>query len=143
MCDSIILVNYKPKQVILSSQKVLDKGPEYEDMVPWLGYGLVISTGIYNNCLCNVINFRFVNLFKLTQTGDKWRSRRKLLTPAFHFQILDNFIDVFNKQGRILCQQFDQKCNSGEMEPISIHPLITRCSLDIICGSFTFFILIS
>ena len=68
--------------------------------------------------------------------GDKWRSRRKLLTPAFHFKILDNFVDVFNKQGRILCHLLDQQCQGGESEPISIHPLITRCSLDIICGSY-------
>jgi cytochrome P450 len=69
-------------------------------------------------------------------TGDLWRSRRKLLTPAFHFSILNNFVEVFNEQSRILCGIFGELCQSspdGKGE-IDVYPLITRCSLDIICG---------
>lgn len=30
--------------------------------------------------------------------GNQWRERRHLLTPAFHFKILDSFFDVFNNE---------------------------------------------
>jgi hypothetical protein len=58
------------------------------------------------------------------------------LTPAFHFSILNSFVEVFNEQSRILCGIIGDICQSfadgkGEMD---VYPLITRCSLDIICG---------
>ncbi|EFX88388.1 hypothetical protein DAPPUDRAFT_311386 [Daphnia pulex] len=98
-------------EVVLSSQKTIDKGMSYSELVPWLGQGLLISS------------------------GDLWRSRRKLLTPAFHFSILNSFVEVFNEQSRILCGIIGDICQSfadgkGEMD---VYPLITRCSLDIIC----------
>jgi cytochrome P450 family 4 len=76
-------------------------------------------------------------VYKLRLQGDLWRSRRKLLTPAFHFSILNSFVDVFNEQSRILCGIIDDICQSfadgkGQMD---VFPLVTRCSLDIICGN--------
>ncbi|KZS12287.1 Uncharacterized protein APZ42_022387 [Daphnia magna] len=64
-----------------------------------------------------------------------WRSRRKLLTPAFHFSMLKNYFEVFNEQSRILSGIIGEMCKSfpggkGEMD---VYPYITRCSLDIIC----------
>lgn len=32
-----------------------------------------------------------------------WRPRRKQLTPTFHYDILKDFLHVFNEQARILC----------------------------------------
>jgi hypothetical protein len=77
-------------------------------------------------------------LFRLL--GDLWRSRRKLLTPAFHFSILNSFVDVFNEQSRILCGIIDDICQSfpDGKGLIDVFPLITRCSLDIICGNISF-----
>ncbi|GFY38437.1 cytochrome P450 4C1, partial [Trichonephila inaurata madagascariensis] len=63
-------------------------------------------------------------------TGTKWRNRRKLLTPAFHFSILDEFIHVFQEQSNVLVS----KLQSLVREPwIDIVPLMTACTLDIIC----------
>ncbi|XP_046642004.1 cytochrome P450 4C1-like [Daphnia pulicaria] len=98
-------------ETILSSQKIIDKGSSYVNLVPWLGLGLLVSS------------------------GDLWRSRRKLLTPAFHFSILNSFVEVFNEQSRILCGIIEDICQSfadGKSE-MDVYPLITRCSLDIIC----------
>jgi cytochrome P450 len=61
------------------------------------------------------------------------------LTPAFHFQILDNFFDTFNKNADILCQQLyrhlPEKSEMNERE-IEVFPFLKRCTLDIICGIF-------
>jgi cytochrome P450 len=74
-------------------------------------------------------------------TGNKWRRNRRLLTPAFHFQILENFFDVFNKNAEILCEQLDEAIeNSKNIEEIvqseiDVFPFLKRCTLDIICGN--------
>ena len=67
-------------------------------------------------------------------TGDKWRKRRRLLTPAFHFQILDNFFETFNKNATILCQQLESSLIDVKGNEIEIFPYLKRCTLDIICG---------
>nr|CAH0104471.1 unnamed protein product [Daphnia galeata] len=97
---------------IMSSQKFLNKGEVYNPLLPWLGEGL------------------------LTAQEKNWRKRRRLLTPAFHFQILDNFFDTFNKNADILCQQLyrhlPEKSEMNERE-IEVFPFLKRCTLDVIC----------
>ena len=64
----------------------------------------------------------------------KWKDTRRLLTPAFHFKILDTFFDVFNRNSTVLTEVVAKKIeesNAGEMDMI---PLMKRCTLDIICG---------
>ena len=69
-----------------------------------------------------------------TAAGEKWKRNRRLLTPAFHFQILDDFFDVFNSNADILCQQLAGQ-DSAEFD---VYPFIKRCTLDIICGEDMF-----
>jgi len=69
-------------QSILSSQSVIDKSSNYDILQPWLGTGLLIAG------------------------GSKWRRRRKMLTPTFHFNVLKSFFHVFVEQvlyGWVLC----------------------------------------
>merc|ERR1712062_848938 len=66
----------EPIEEILSSTSMITKSDDYDYFVPWLGTGLLLST------------------------NQKWHSRRKLLTPAFHFRILEDAMDVFNAQGK-------------------------------------------
>ncbi|XP_059172521.1 cytochrome P450 4V2-like [Physella acuta] len=99
---------FKPEfaEVILSSMKHIDKALEYQFLVPWLGTGLLIST------------------------GEKWKQRRKMLTPTFHFNILHDFLQVFNKQSRILMKKLNKK--SSNQIPFNIFQDFALCALDII-----------
>ena len=62
--------------------------------------------------------------------GSKWHKRRKLLTPTFHFKILEDFIHVFNEQSAVLVEKLSEKVG----QDFDIFPFITRCTLDVICG---------
>ncbi|XP_061191272.1 cytochrome P450 4V2-like isoform X2 [Saccostrea echinata] len=99
---------YKPEyvEVILQSSKHLDKADEYRFLHPWLGTGL------------------------LTSTGSKWKSRRRMLTPTFHFKILNDFVGVFHDQATIMVKKLSEVADGREF---NIFNYITLCALDIIC----------
>ncbi|XP_016064466.1 PREDICTED: cytochrome P450 4V2, partial [Miniopterus natalensis] len=103
-----VIAMFKAETVepILSSSKQLDKSYLYTFLEPWLGLGL------------------------LTSTGNKWRSRRKMLTPTFHFTILENFLDIMNEQANILVHKLEKHVNG---EAFNCFFYITLCALDIIC----------
>ncbi|XP_049937612.1 cytochrome P450 4C1-like [Schistocerca serialis cubense] len=98
----------KPEHIekIMTSSELITKSHVYHFLEPWLGQGL------------------------LTSTGAKWHSRRKMITPAFHFSILDNFTEVFAEKSEVLVDILKTKAD-GEI--FDIYPYITRCALDIIC----------
>uniref|UniRef100_A0A672QDV2 Cytochrome P450 4V2 n=1 Tax=Sinocyclocheilus grahami TaxID=75366 RepID=A0A672QDV2_SINGR len=102
----LILYHAENIEVVLSNSRHLDKSFAYRFLHPWLGTGL------------------------LTSTGEKWRNRRKMLTPTFHFSILSDFLEVMNEQTDILIQMM-QKHIDGE--PFNCFSYITLCALDIIC----------
>lgn len=57
------------------------------------------------------------------------------MTPAFHFQILETFLKVFNKQSQVLCEIVEKRLETQEgIAEVDIYPLVSNCSLDIICG---------
>ncbi|XP_054287591.1 cytochrome P450 4c3 [Macrosteles quadrilineatus] len=91
---------------IMGSIKHIEKSNDYDYLHPWLGTGL------------------------LTSSGPKWQKRRKILTPAFHFRILDDFIDIFREQSDIFVQKLQKECGQG---PFNIFPYVTLCALDVIC----------
>ena len=73
-------------------------------------------------------------MFGLTTPGSKWHQRRKMLTPAFHFKILEQFVPIFSDKTKILVSRMRE--HVGEV--VDIVPLVTRCALDIVCGKFLF-----
>ncbi|KIH49669.1 hypothetical protein ANCDUO_20255, partial [Ancylostoma duodenale] len=61
-------------------------------------------------------------------TNQKWFHRRKILTPTFHFNILQGYHDIFARQGEVLVDLIAEE--KGDFD---LFPYIKRCALDIIC----------
>lgn len=122
---------------MLTSNKLIDKSIEYGFLHPWLGTGLLTSTGSYFRISCFVHILYKSNDLKYWITGRKWSTRRKLLTPTFHFKILGDFIHVFNEQSQVLIEKLNEAV-ATEKGGFDIYPFITRCTLDIICGMLLF-----
>ncbi|XP_036407558.1 cytochrome P450 4V2-like [Megalops cyprinoides] len=102
----IVLFHAENIEMVLNNPKHMDKAYAYKFLNPWLGTGL------------------------LTSTGDKWRGRRKMLTPTFHFSILSEFLEVMNEQAEILTEKLEKQAGKG---PFNCFNFITLCALDIIC----------
>ena len=64
----------------------------------------------------------------LTSSGVKWHKRRKILTPAFHFNILQQFLVIFNDETSRLVEKLHDKCDST----INVVPLVTNFTLQTI-----------
>jgi hypothetical protein len=54
-----------------------------------------------------------------------------MITPAFHFKILDSFVEVFSEKSKILVRKLQKEVR---YQGFDIYPYITKCALDIICG---------
>lgn len=67
-------------------------------------------------------------------TGKKWYHRRKLLTPAFHFNILKKFTRTFNDQTAEMIESFQEEIEKDRTE---IMPLIMKHTLRVMCGKIT------
>lgn len=91
----------------LTDVKFIDKAGPYKFLRNWLGYGL------------------------LTSTGDKWRKRRKMITPTYHFNILSQFIDIFEANNDILIDELQKEVGKKSTD---IYPYMGLCALDNICG---------
>jgi cytochrome P450 family 4 len=105
--DGTVIVSHpKVAEGILSSQKLIDKGFDYDLMNEWLGNGLLMST------------------------GKKWHQRRKILTPAFHFRILEKFVEIMEDQGKV----FEDELSKLHGQEIDAFNLVNLYALDVICG---------
>jgi hypothetical protein len=54
-----------------------------------------------------------------------------MITPSFHFKILDSFVEVFSEKSKILISKLQKEVGSTQFD---VFPYITHCALDIICG---------
>lgn len=106
-----IVILYSPENIetLLTSSNVINKAVEYKFLEPWIGEGLI------------------------TSGRAKWRFRRKIITPAFHFRILDDFLPIMNQEATRLIEKLNQNKYLGTEQAIDIAPLIALCTLDTIC----------
>ncbi|EDW00739.1 cytochrome P450 4p1 isoform X2 [Drosophila grimshawi] len=65
----------------------------------------------------------------LTSTGKKWHTRRKMITHTFHFNILEQFEEIFKAES----QKFVDKFKDQSESVISLTDLIPRFTLNSIC----------
>ncbi|CAG7722213.1 unnamed protein product [Allacma fusca] len=66
----------------------------------------------------------------MTSKGAKWQTRRKMLTPSFHFKILEDFVITFNEQSNIFVEILREEFKDRQAKNICRY--ITRCALDIV-----------
>nr|AXP17198.1 cytochrome P450 4V2 [Cydia pomonella] len=104
MSDRYYVLSH-PKYIeeLISSTENITKGISYNYFRPWLGDGL------------------------LTSTGEKWRSHRKFLTPAFHYSILHAYLPVFLRNGTVLCDKLKRRADGT---PIELFPVMAIAALD-------------
>ncbi|CAH1100870.1 unnamed protein product [Psylliodes chrysocephalus] len=95
--DFAAVYNMCPEDIepVLSNTKHNTKGFVYDFLHAWLGTGL------------------------LTSEGTKWHKRRKILTPAFHFNILQEFTDMLNRETQILVENFKKLCHQPYVNVIT------------------------
>lgn len=91
-------------EAILSSNVNLNKSFIYRMMKPWMGNGV------------------------LTSDKEIWRTRRKILTPAFHFKILDNYVHIMNRRTK---EVVDKLMQLG-MTPFDILPVLRLAAFGIL-----------
>lgn len=73
-------------------------------------------------------------LWLISVSGEYWRRHRKIITPTFHFKVLEKFVPIFAKNSLI----FVDKLAKLSDEDLNIMPLVALCALDIISGKFSF-----
>uniref|UniRef100_A0A2H1WM88 SFRICE_027526 n=1 Tax=Spodoptera frugiperda TaxID=7108 RepID=A0A2H1WM88_SPOFR len=76
------------RNALLTSNKVNQKGPLYEYLVPMIGYGILSG-------------------------GPIWRSHRKIVTPSYNKKSVENFSPIFNREAEqlasVICQKDPKK----------------------------------
>ncbi|XP_016948427.3 cytochrome P450 4d2 [Drosophila biarmipes] len=93
-------------EFVLSSHQHITKNNLYKLLHCWLGEGLLMST------------------------GRKWHGRRKIITPTFHFKILEQFVEIFDQQSAVMVDQLRSWADGKT--PINIFPVVCLTALDII-----------
>ncbi|KAJ8937565.1 hypothetical protein NQ318_000106 [Aromia moschata] len=134
------LMMSKPEYLehLLNSNIHLAKSDGYDLFRPWLGDGLLVSRAQKRH---KTIRANISHQLLVGQTisqwlyviGAKWKSRRKMITPTFHFKILEEFMITFNKQFDVLLDILSEKVKENPGESIEICELVNLASLDIIC----------
>ena len=96
----------KHLEIILTNTKFLSKSSQYSFLNASLGEGLLFST------------------------NQKWFNRRRVITPTFHFKILEQFFEVFVKHNQILLGKIGQKADGKIFD---IFPLVTASVMNALC----------
>ena len=100
----VFLMDPQDVEKILNSYIHIDKSDEYKFFQPWLGNGILIST------------------------GDLWRNHRKLIAPAFHQNILKTFISIFFENSKSVVKKMHEVVG----KEIDCHDYMSEATVDIL-----------
>ena len=103
---TLIMVNLHHPDAIKQVLKTPKSDLIYRAFIPWLGDGLI------------------------TSKGENWARNRKLLTPAFHFAILEPYVDVYQDCLETLVRKWSDSARNSQ--PVLLFKTMTVLSLDII-----------
>lgn len=106
----VFLTHPKDVEIILGSSVHIDKSDEYRFFKPWLGNGLLISS------------------------GEHWRSHRKLIAPAFHQNVLKSFIGTFNSNSLNVVKRMQKEMG----KVFDCHDYMSETTVDILLGKCSF-----
>lgn len=76
--------------------------------------------------------FFLLLLLSIFFAGKKWHERRKIITPAFHFKILEQFVEVFDRLGTTVVTKTLQKYDRDD--EFEMYPVAVLYALDVMCG---------
>lgn len=91
-------------EIILGSSVHLEKSVEYRYFQPWLGDGLLITS------------------------GDKWRRHRKAIAPTFHMSILKTFVPLFYQNSMDLVRRLRNEIG----KEFDCHDYLSAVTVDIL-----------
>ncbi|XP_062592650.1 ultra-long-chain fatty acid omega-hydroxylase-like [Saccostrea cucullata] len=92
--------------LVTADPKPVGYGQAYRHGIPWLGEGLLIAG------------------------GTKWKRSRRLLTPAFHFDILKPYVKIYKSCADILVK--NMMALAEKKSSLEIFGLVSSCTFDII-----------
>ncbi|XP_017482888.1 PREDICTED: cytochrome P450 4d1-like [Rhagoletis zephyria] len=106
---NIIMHDFRDVEILLSSPKFTTKSDQYRFLKDWLHDGLLLSH------------------------GRKYQQRRKLITPAFHFKMMEGFLNCFHEHSGVLVKQMRKIC--AERRSFELLHTVGLCMLDTICDT--------
>ncbi|XP_075165710.1 cytochrome P450 4e2-like [Haematobia irritans] len=106
---NLMITEPKDVEFILSSNTLTTKSDIYDMMHPWLGDGL------------------------LNSKGSKWHKHRKMITPSFHFKILQEFHESMNINSTKFIQKLHEESKDDRI--FDFQEMVKYLTLDIICDT--------
>lgn len=95
-----------PEEVAKICKTLTPKSYGYKYLSDWMGSGLLTNND-----------------------PTDWKKKRRMLTPAFHFDVLKQYVDIFTKNTLLLVEQWE-KCVENGNDVVDVQADMTYLSLD-------------